>query len=445
MTTSPQSDVKIHHPEIARLVADDYTHESLAEVRARLDAAGTLRFTPLASGLFSAAHLSAENKSSGYGAVWVRDNIHVAHALWRDGAVGQALATLRALLAFFARGSQSRRFRAIIAGKDDAHAVENRPHIRFNGEQMAEIDEPWSHAQNDALGYLLWFACRLIAAGVFVPDEAEREIVALLPPYFAAVRYWEDADSGHWEEERKVEASSIGVVVAALAALWPLVADRRLGAIDQDSQARLERLIPRLIGRGRAALGCILPAESIDLGRERAYDAALLFLIYPLDVVEPLIAETIVANVEKFLMGRYGIRRYLLDSFWCAGYDKVDDSKRTIDVSRDMSWRNALVALGDEAQWCIFDPILSVIYGRRFLLSGDRAARVRQIHHFNRSLGQLTGPDCRFKDQQLGELRCPELYYRSGGQYLPNNITPLLWTQANLLLAFAAMRATIAA
>ena len=36
------------------------------------------------------------------------------------------------------------------------------------------------------------------------------------PLYFQAIRYWQDEDSGHWEERRKIEASSIGAVVAGL-------------------------------------------------------------------------------------------------------------------------------------------------------------------------------------------------------------------------------------
>jgi phosphorylase kinase alpha/beta subunit len=63
-----------------------------------------------------------------------------------------------------------------------------------------------------------------------------------------------------------------------------------------------------------------------------------------------------------------------------------------------------------------------------------------QIFHFNRSLGQLTGPDC-----PAGALRCPEAYYREGGRYVPNDHVPLLWTQANLLAAFVAMKATAGA
>jgi hypothetical protein len=77
-----------------------------------------------------------------------------------------------------------------------------------------------------------------------------------------------------------------------------------------------------------------------------------------------------------------------------------------------------------------FDPIVSVIAGRRYLRAGDPADLDRQVHHLNRSLGQLTGPEC-----LQGALLCPEAYYLQRGRYVPNDNLPLLWIQANLRLA----------
>ncbi len=122
------------------------------------------------------------------------------------------------------------------------------------------------------------------------------------------------------------------------------------------------------------------------------------------------------------LQGKYGIRRYLGDSYWTADYkDKLPPEKRTADVSELQEERDALARSGEEAQWCIFDPVVSVIAGRRFLCTGDTADLERQVHYLNRSLGQITGPDC-----PQGELRCPEAYYLEGGRYVPNDHVPLL-------------------
>ncbi|MEO1402190.1 MAG: phosphorylase kinase, partial [Cyanobacteria bacterium J06635_1] len=78
-----------------------------------------------------------------------------------------------------------------------------------------------------------------------------------------------------------------------------------------------------------------------------------------------------------------------------------------------------------------FDPMVSVILGLKYQATGNPAYLDQQIHYFNRALGQLTAEDSPF-----GGLRCPELYYLENGQYVPNDVTPLLWTQAHLWLAF---------
>jgi len=268
-------------------------------------------------------------------------------------------------------------------------------------------------------------------------ESEEIQVLALLALFFRTVCYWEDEDSGHWEEARKIEASSISVVVAALEALRQLMAERSWNEISAGIGVVTLPLLDELIARGREALNRILPNECIQPGQERAYDAALLFLIYPLAIVDGAVTEVILRNVEHYLKGEYGIRRYLLDSFWCTNYEeKIPQDMRTANVSDDMSHRDSFARLGEEAQWCIFDPILSTIYGRRYVQTGDPEAARRQIHYFNRSLGQLTDPDSGFE-----ELRCPELYYlkkdnEGNNQYVPNHVTPLLWTQANLAIAF---------
>lgn len=182
----------------------------------------------------------------------------------------------------------------------------------------------------------------------------------------------------------------------------------------------------------------ILPAECVDRdpSRNRRYDAALLFLIYPLEVVGGSMAEQILDDVSQCLQGRYGIRRYLGDSFWCADYKlKVPSAKRTVSYVDNLAVRDALREKGREAQWCIFDPIVSAIYGRRYQRHGRKADLWNQVRYLNRSLAQITG-----WDGPSDPLRCPELYYMEGDRWVPNDATPLLWTQANLLVALRMMR-----
>jgi hypothetical protein len=196
-----------------------------------------------------------------------------------------------------------------------------------------------------------------------------------------------------------------------------------------------------LIAKGDRALSAILPAECVQPPpRRREHDAALLVLIYPLGVVDDSMGERIVDGVIENLQGEYGVRRYLGDSYWTADYkDKVAEDLLTADVSNAQEIRDRLAKAGEEAQWCIFDPIVSIIAGRRYVSAGAPADLERQTLYLNRALGQITGPDCRH-----GELRCPEAYYLERGRYVPNDNTPLLWTQANLWLALVAMGQSLA-
>ncbi|MHC4120835.1 MAG: glycoside hydrolase family 15 protein, partial [Planctomycetota bacterium] len=306
-----------------------------------------------------------------------------------------------------------------------------RPHIRFNGRDLEEITETrWAHAQNDALGYFLWFYCRLVNREILEIRQEDVDMLGLFALYFRTVRYWRDEDSGHWEETRKTNASSIGVVVAALREFRKLLQERGL-----DCRYENESVAPSLgrsIAKGERALRRILPAECIQRksARKRRYDAALLFLIYPLEVVEEDMADEILGDVIENLQGDYGIRRYLGDSFWAPDYKKkLPPEERTSYRGDDISARDALLSgKGDEAQWCIFDPIISVIWGLRFQKTGAQEYLDKQALYLNRSLGQITE-----------KFECPELYYLENGRYVPGDVVPLLWTQANLMIALKVM------
>lgn len=415
---------------------DHYRADDVRAITRHLIEHGTFQFPTLSSGLFSAALTHSEDlEYTGYQNVWVRDNIYIAHHFHVLGEHDRAVRAVSAITRFL--HTQRGKLRDIIVGKADPQNVMLRPHIRFDGEKLAEVSERWAHAQNDAIGYWLWLASQLARAGHWQPTGDDIKLLANFVEYLAAIRFWEDEDSGHWEEARKVEASSIGAATAGLTAVREYFstlasAQMPLGAtksfIDQTC-----RRAETLIEHGHAALKAILPSECTqdDPAKRRRYDSALLFLIYPLRIVDGAMAETIVSDVVANLLGPYGIRRYLGDSYWCADYKKLlDPSNRTVDVSDDMSARDRLLQPGGEAQWCIFDPIISVIHGLRYQQTGDVRQLDLQTQHLNRSLRQLTGEGGSFPP-----LRCPESYYRENGVWGPNDIVPLLWTQANLRLA----------
>ncbi len=412
---------------------------SLGEIRALsafLERTGTLTFTSLPNGLFPAAALGSENSYTGYSYVWVRDNIHITHAHFKIGRTDVAVRTLRALMTYFIK--YRNRFLNIIEGTADPNIPMNRPQIRFDGNSLEELSEKWAHAQNDALGYFLWLFCKLMNEEVLTPGADELNMLAIFPRYFEAIRYWQDEDSGHWEEVRKISASSIGVVVTgltefrkALVAAGPL---RNLcGSLTTVDT------VEQLIESGQAALANILPSECIqpDPSKQRRYDAALLFLLYPLQIIEGQIADQILADVTTHLQGEVGVRRYLGDSYWAPDYKKkLRPAERTADVSDDLSSRNRLLSVaGQEAQWCIFDSDISCIFGLKFKSTRLPDYLAKQTDYLNRSLRQITAPD----QPGLPAFRCPELYYLEAGRYVSNDHVPLLWTQANLMLALKLM------
>jgi GH15 family glucan-1,4-alpha-glucosidase len=417
--------------EIASLVKPSYTADELSALREVLRRHGTLDFVRLPTGLFPASSAGESVEASGYGHVWVRDNVYVAYAHYVVGQTDIAAGVARALLEFFDR--HRRRFEDIISGAVDPQTIAARPHVRFDGKGLSEIAERWPHAQNDALGYFLWLYAEMALHGALEPTERELSMLALFPHFFKAIEFWQDQDSGHWEEVRKISASSIGTVVAGLESLRRLLDVR---ASDPD----LIPLTADLAERGRQALAEILPNECVQISpsRNRRYDAALIFLLYPLGVVDGPMADLLLHDAAQYLTGRIGIRRYLLDSYYAPDFDRdYPAEKRTADHSGGTESRDMLINdVGEEAQWCMFDPILSAYYGSRYGATRSAADLERQVHHFNRALAQITDL-----------WQCPELYYlqtiEPGGKELrPNTHVPLLWTQANLLLALEAMRLT---
>jgi phosphorylase kinase alpha/beta subunit len=192
--------------------------------------------------------------------------------------------------------------------------------------------------------------------------------------------------------------------------------------------ADLRKRVEALIFEGTSRLQQALPFESPP---RRQADAALLLLIHPTEVAFPEQAEAILDLVEAKLVRDIGTIRYAGDSYYGQDYpDWFEEGQLAGDFSENIEVRNAKLREGFEAQWCIFDPLLSVIYGKRFLAHPENTGELtRQTHFFNRSLKQLT------KGSQ-----CPELYFFRHGEWIPNPHTPLAWTQANLALALDLMK-----
>lgn len=192
----------------------DYRTDDLNELYNLLLKNNTFYFNKLDNGLYPAADLEEKNSYTNYDKVWVRDNIFVAYTHYINGKKEEAIQTVRALGSFFYK--HKHRFETIIKGTSDFNNPMNRPHIRFNGADLSEAPENWAHAENDALGYYFWFLNKLANENEITFTEEEKKLFTLFILYFKKIEFWQDEDSGHWEETRKTEASSIGPVTRAL-------------------------------------------------------------------------------------------------------------------------------------------------------------------------------------------------------------------------------------
>jgi phosphorylase kinase alpha/beta subunit len=414
---------------LRHLIAENYTAESLGKIKEVLEAHGTHEIRPVANGLFAASSSQAGDSATGYQNVWIRDNIMVADSFWRRGQLAPVIQCIEGLTRFFER--QLPRFREI--REDPARVLREdanrRPHIRFTAQTLGELPEEWPHAQNDALGHALWFRFLMANTAALPISAADYEIYRIFPDYFEAIEYWQDKDSGAWEEGRKVNNSSVGAVVAGLEEMLRYE-DRT--ASGREASAGIAEKLRRLIAKGRQRLDSTLPFESPP---ERIVDSALLFLIHPLGVIPSRAMEdAILSLVQARLKGEVGIKRYAGDSYFCQDYDEwFPPGQMSTDFSERLDYRDAHLQPNGEAQWCIFDPLLSIVYGRRFLADrADLESFHKQVHYFNRSLAQVTA---------AGE--CPELYFLKHGSYIANVHTPLAWTQANQALALHLMKKSI--
>jgi hypothetical protein len=452
--------------ELEALVKQEYKKQDIDTIWTLLNEKKSFNFpTVQGRGLFKAALEEADTGYTGYSNVWVRDNIHVAHAHFVMGKYESAAKTVEDIVAFWAK--YKHRWIDCILGRVDVDNVMNRPHIRFNGTELKENEQKWSHAQNDAIGYLVWLYSKLALLGHLVPNS---EMLVLISMYHLKIQFWNDLDNGHWEESRKVEASSVGCATAGYRELLLLLQKKpqvmvefKKNFVQITKDFSLDQtlfknyfisdpndLLLFLYHVGLQKLNEILPFESRTPGQERQVDGALLFLAYPLQIIQGELADTVVGQVVEKLSGDFGIKRYLGDSYWMADYKNLfTEENRTADFSDDMTHRDNLLKKDQEAQWCIFDSIASCYYGLRFKELKEKGMeyeakklgyRELQTKYLNRALGQVTGDDCRF-----GPWLCPESYYiedSRNGKYVVNDVCPLLWTQANLINALHIMKET---
>ncbi|MBD3209578.1 glycoside hydrolase family 15 [Candidatus Woesearchaeota archaeon] len=319
------------------------------------------------TGLFAA---SDKHVHTGYDKSWLRDNFYECLAFEVIEDWDTIEKTYNALLAIFLKHEDKIDY-AI------AHKPKHRHqyiHARFHPQNFDEFWEEWGNKQNDAIGAILFKIGKLERKGHRVIRTKDHlRIVNKLIHYLSSIQYWHDEDSGMWEENEEVHASSVGACVAGLKAISHIK-----GVIVNEN----------LIKRGEAVLSRLLPRES----EKKFVDLALLSLIWPYDVADAAQRREILKNVEYHLVRRKGVIRYKNDYY----YNKNPDG------------------YSEEAEWTFGLAWLTIIYEK---LGEHEAAKAY--------LKQLLRTETR--------KGVPELYYSNTDE--PNENNPLGWSESMFIIA----------
>lgn len=325
------------------------------------------------SGLFAA---SDKGVGTGYDKSWLRDNFYETIAFEIIGDWNTVEKTYRAIL------------NVLLKHEDKIDwAIANKPtesfqyiHARFHPETFDEFWESWGNKQNDAVGCILFRIGELEHHHnrAILTDESHVRIINKLVQYLEAIEYWHDRDSGMWEEDEELHASSVGACVAGLKSI------KRLPQIQ----------VPEgLIEKGQDTLNNMLPRES----DRKFVDLALLSLIWPYNVVSDQQRNRILENVEYHLLRERGVIRYKGDRY----YNKNEDE------------------VSEEAEWTFGLAWLAIIYEKM----GDSEKALEFIKNLIAS------------DTSNG---VPELYFSNSPEY--NDNTPLGWSESLFIVALFEMQ-----
>lgn len=314
--------------------------------------------------LFSA---SKKSVSTGYSKAWLRDNIYTLLGLEASGRIEDAVSTIHAILDILTKHE----YKIDWAIKEKPTHAYQYIHARYDPATLDEFPEEWGNKQNDAIGAILFKIGDLERKGVRVlRGEKDKEIMQKLVHYLETIEYWHDPDNGMWEEGEEVHASSVGACVAGLHAV-----------------SHLTRVPSELIQKGVDQLNSLLPRESSS----KSVDLALLSLIYPYNIVDQKIRDSILSNVEKKLVRQRGLIRYPGDTYYSTA--------------------------SGEAEWTMGFAWLAVIY--------------KTIGKQERYVWYLALAESVMNE--AGEL--PELYY--AGEARHNENTPLAWAHSMMMVAKA--------
>ena len=320
------------------------------------------------SGLFAA---SKKDIHTGYDKAWLRDNFYECLAFEVIGDWDTVEKTYNAIINIFLK-HESKIDYAISKKPEYKHEY---IHPRYHPKTFDEFWEEWGNKQNDSIGAILFRIGELEThhKRTILKDDNHIRIVNKLVKYLASIEYWHDPDSGMWEEDEEVHASSVGACVAGLMAV---------------SKLPKIKVPQRLISKGKKTLKDLLPRES----KGKFVDLALLSLIYPYKLATPKQEKEILKNVEYLLLKKRGVIRYKNDHYYNKNPDKYSE----------------------EAEWTFGISWLAIIY--------ERKGNKKKAQTFLDMLAKLTT-----------KKGIPELYFSNSKKHNENN--PLGWSESLFIVA----------
>ncbi len=329
------------------------------------------------TGLFTA---SAHDVATGYNKAWLRDVYFMTLGFKYTGEMDVVKSTAKALLQILAKHKD----KIVWVVNNKPFATWQYIHARYNPETFEEYWEEWGNKQNDAVGEVLYLLAECENTGHFVVEtEEEKELIQILVNYLNAIEYWHDADSGIWEENQEVRASSIGAVVRAL---------------KEASKLPYVTLPEGIIEKGESALRALLPRET----ENRFCDLALLTLIFPFEVTTQEETLKILSNVEYFLTRDMGVIRYRNDRYYNNNKD----------------------GYSEEAEWSMGLAWLAIIYAKM----GDVEKAKQYLDRSEKTVN---------KDGLI-----PELWYSHTDK--SNDNIPLGWAESMHVVALVAVKELLA-
>lgn len=408
-----------------------------------------------------------------YNAIWVRDSLWGYLSMIAENPESkEAKKVLLTLWDYFSTSEQLKRTNEIINEPSLIHSQDSQmlvPHIRFDSlsstfDDVYENNEPqkWNHKQNDALGLFVDCIIESIKRGGITQNDWRQgkriEALYRLIQYFNATKYYTVADSGSWEENERLNTSSIALVTSALENVLSIMKDDnninqsaqllrkdllKLTQKNHDSHTFSRENLESMIDEAYKVIykqiksGGESPDYPKNDKRYRTADAALLNLIYPAKLTRLTTGdkEKVFATV-KTLIGPYGIRRYHNDNYQSANF-WFNNIKTDTDKESHAKRENSFIP-HTEAEW-FFDSWYATAAMKLYSESKDKKYLTTATKHINRSLAQLTGTGMTGADGNAVPANAlPESYnYIFNNGYLtvaPSPIIPLNWAKSSMTI-----------